>query len=639
MLKKLLSVLMVICLCASFYGCNGDEDKQGTDIANKPAKGFSAAGKVFKGGDEQQEKINAFSYTEEASEGVSTITFSFKVGSMIGGDEEETNADILPGYRVYLTEAPARVAIELTGVQYWDYEYNTTTDVDSVAVGMFRTEIKDNPTSTIYIQLSQSSYFNVSQQNNNLVIKLMPISTADETVQDNQDVEPVDDNNRSYYCIGNTYNAYKSGLLAAEDGLTPTLTDNYSMVIMISEPFSTQQAAEKFKNSLITKNEAVATANWQIIDLGKGELPKISAKYNYEIAASYKIARIEGVEIALELFEPNAIYLSTNPNNGGIVYSKFVSTSGSDVGYEELWTKDPEGNESLMLKQTFYSIEQVLYSPNGNYFTLLESTDSGSCLYLYNGFTNELISNLTNVGFGNMVSSVVWDFFGTKLYAIGGVDGLGIHQYDLLIRDPQMRHSVLYNKSFDDAGLSYLDGELLFVRSTQEKGSYIYKIMPDGGSQKQFLKGNAFAVSPNGLYLAYVDTGDYQYENANTSVTIMNTETGEKDTFDPCFAVYSLMWTSDSSRLMFFENRMSGNTGDDGGTDDGTDTDQDTTTEEDKYPYSLWSYTLSSKKLKNHADLNTMYAIPSSTNPSAVYVIHSAMREFEISATYILNLK
>ena len=189
---------MVICLCASFYGCKGDEDKQGTDIANKPAKGFSAAGKVFKGGDEQQEKINAFSYTEEASEGVSTITFSFKVGSMIGGDEEETNADILPGYRVYLTEAPARVAIELTGVQYWDYEYNTTTDVDSVAVGMFRTEIKDNPTSTIYIQLSQSSYFNVSQQNNNLVIKLMPISTADETVQDNQDVEPVDDNNRSY---------------------------------------------------------------------------------------------------------------------------------------------------------------------------------------------------------------------------------------------------------------------------------------------------------------------------------------------------------------------------------------------------------------------------------------------------------
>ncbi|MDO4568514.1 MAG: WD40 repeat domain-containing protein [Clostridia bacterium] len=633
MLKRHIALILCICMALLLTACDPAEDP--ADIGASPtpnyAEGFSEAGAVFSGGVAEQEGVNLREYSVEYAEDVSTVTLSFVQGSKVAGDADESEVAALPQYRVYLTDAPTRLAVELTGVTYWDYGYNTSTDADSCVLQTFRSTVSDSAVSTLYMQLSAQCVFDVAADGGNIVIRLLAKSLDAEVPVATDSVEQLDTSR--YYCMGNTYRSYLNGVISSDEALTPTLTNNLNTIVMISEPFGTMAEAEAFRNELMTRYDTLANAYWEVITLDDAELPELSSTYEFQVAASYKAARIEGIEVALELSLANGVYMCVNPNNDGIVYARFSDIEGSSQSAEELWTKDAQGNESRMLRQQFYSIESVSYSPNGNYFIVLERTLSGSALYLYDGYTNELISDLSRAGFGNMVSSVIWDFFGTKLYAIGGSTELGIHQYDLSVRAALNRHSVVYQKSFDDSGLCYLDGELLFVRSSQEEGAYIYSIMPDGGSQKRMLKGSSFALSPDSRYLAYIDTGDYLYEDTNTTVYIMDTATGDVTEFDPGFPVYSLAWTCDSSRLLYFENRISSDS------EDGQDDPDGETEALDAYPYTLYSYTIASREIKRHADLSTMYITASPTNPTAIYVMHYALDEFDINATYILNLR
>ena len=50
-----------------------------------------------------------------------------------------------------------------------------------------------------------------------------------------------------------------------------------------------------------------------------------------------------------------------------------------------------------------------------------------------------MLTDLTDVGFGDSVSAYTWDDIGTTIYAVSGTDSMTIHQYDFDVPDESKR--------------------------------------------------------------------------------------------------------------------------------------------------------------------------------------------------------
>ncbi|MBQ3108118.1 MAG: hypothetical protein IJC67_00760 [Clostridia bacterium] len=614
----LITALVILLIGIFALGCGN----QAPEV--DPMEGFRTG---VHGGGTLQEGINARSIRVENEGEDVRITFDFIAGSRMSGGTEETELSELPAYRVYIEESPCRLVVELESLAYWDYTYDPAIENEHLH-GFFRRNLSDSEQVTFYFQLKEDMAYTIEDHGGSLSILLRSVP-GQESLK----------NTVHYYAMTDTYREYCSGIISREYDVSPVLCRNFEDIVLISPAYETQAEAEAFLNAAIASSTDLKPEQWEIIALYHNDLPIYDENFGMKVVDAQQAARVNGEAVNLPVLLHDGIYLATAAD-GSILYSKTIreGDAGSEVEYEELWTLHQDGSTRRMLRFEFAAIEACSYSPDGHKLAVLERAGEGSHLYIFDTDTNDLMADLSEMGFGDMISAFTWNELGNILYAVSGSAGLQVNQYDFTVSEETKRYNVVDRNGADEGSIGFYGGEVYFTQSSMEEGAIIYSIKPEGGVRKAFTEGGAFAFSPDRRYLALTTTGmdTVVGETAvKDAFSLMDLESGKTTLITDAYAVHEFFWSQDGSRLFYFENRLTGSESEattegdpllesevteeapveevvtEENIDEGLAEEPETETEQsDPYPYALYMYDVATGESRLVAELSSTAVFP-----------------------------
>jgi dipeptidyl aminopeptidase/acylaminoacyl peptidase len=560
---------------------------------------------------------NVKSLTFSQSEGDLTVTFGFLSGSRLSGGASETAALEAPAYAVYMLKNPARLVVEFTNIAYWDYTRDTVLPESPLLFGFFHTRFTDDTSLRFTFQLNSDAAYKAEAVTGGLNISLRPIVKPAST--DSGAAEDILQGSR-YYAMANAYRDYCEGKLKRDVGVEPVLAQNGQDILMLSEAFYSEAEAKNFVTAL-AKNEGVVEAQWDVSVLGENEAPAYSEQQSYERAYTQNVVRINGTPAAAEVLIEDGLYLCHMPDKKAYLYSKRLAGGQPGVDeytYEQVYYREVSGTSRPYLDYEFQVVEQAKFSPDGRKLAVLERDEERTHLYVFDVDTRELITDLTDMGFGELVSAFTWDGLGLSIYAVSGSGAMQVHAYDFGVPQEAKRHSVVDKNGADEGYIAYSDGELYFTQSNLEKGEIVYRIKPDGGVRKALTSGGAFALSPDNRFMALNVSGTSLVSQGTASgFSLYNMETGETELLTSEVSVSNFIWSPSGARLYYIENKLAGS----GGENATSEEEQAATTDEsaDPYPYTLWVYDVATKQSSSLMDLPYPWIV-ASDGEDAIYL-------------------
>lgn len=562
-MRKRAALCLMLALALAASGCAKDS---GAETA--APEGWYAAGDVAYGGNTvAAEDINAKSLsvtTQPNGDNTETmLQFNFITGSRMSGGEEETPGCGVPAYSVYAQDDPARITVELDSVTHWDYSH--AIDLSSPLVrGVFQYATADSTRTRLCFQLSEPTFFSARTDGDTLLITLLPHVEKEQTL---------------YYVTANAYKEYCAGTIPSACGVSPTLASNLQDILLITESFPTQQEADAFVATAQGLCPDLPAELWHTVALKNGDLPDYDRSLDYLNVTGTPAVRLpDGREKALPALATDGLYLCSLPNNAGFLFSRELAPDLMGSSSQQLYKMKWDGQESLVTPFEFASVEKAEYSPDGRKFAVLDRAEGSTHLYVFDADTNELLNDLSQMGFGGNTSTFLWNSMGTILYAITGTDGIELHQFDYSIPDEANRQSTVDSNSVDEGSLGYCNGELYFAHATMEEGSIIYRIKPEGGVRKPFTTGSKFVISGDAQYIALVDSNEI---DGSAALKLYDTNTGSSRLITSDFYPYDFMWSQDCTRLYYIESRISGGQTEDATSGEGEAVTDDTGTPDD----------------------------------------------------------
>lgn len=594
-MRKKLGVLLAILLLLSALaaGCKKPVEEAGPIVY----EGFSTVERLTGGAEVAEANVKSLFVAENG--GDMTITFGFLSGSRLSGGANESAAADAPAYAVSMLKNPARLVVEFSSVSYWDYARDAAEPHAPLLSGFFQTRFTDDAALRFTFQLASEAVYKVEPVTGGLSVVVRPIQEAEAT----DAVQDITQGMR-YYAVANAYRDYCNGAIPRDAGVFPALAENGRDIVMISGAFYSEAEAKNFLAALAKKNEALVEAQWEVVLLGENSAPAFSEEALYAHAYTQNVVRINGAETAAEVFLEDGLYLCHAPDKTGVLYAKRLlggQPGVDEYAYQKIYYREGSGKVRPYLDYEFQVVEQVKFSPDGRKLAVLERDEERTHLYVFDVDARELLTDLTNMGFGELVSAFTWDSLGLSIYAVSGSGAMQVHAYDFGVPQEAKRHSVVDKNGADEGYLAYSGGELYFTDSSLATGETIYRIKPDGGVRKPFAQGGAFALSPDNRYMALSVAG--ASAEAKNGFSLYDMETGETTLLTDGFTVSSFLWSNSGAKLYYIENRLAGEGGE--GATSGADESADTQTAApaDPYPYTLWVYDVSSKQSRSLMDL------------------------------------
>lgn len=612
--------------------------------------GYMSAGVTAFGGSAQgvgDLNLKQLSTSAETVENVTetVLTLRFVTGSRMSGSTAETEGNGVPVYSVYTLDAPARLIVSFDNLAYWDYQRALEWS-DPLLLGSFQYSLFESPRVTICFQLSSPVNFKAEEDGDTLTIRLRPKAAKEQP---------------QYFVTMQAFDAYCAGNVSAEIDAAPTFASDLSNKLLISPPFETEADAKAYLENCKLNYPQIPQAHYAVLSLGAAQLPAFNATLDYLTAIETPAIRLaDGTEQTLPTLAPDGLYLCDLPNNEGFLCSKELPAEAGEAPYQQLYIVRPDGQSTLAMSFEFAAIEKAQYSPDGRKLAVLERGSDSTHLYVFDADTYELLNDLSEMGFGGNTSTFIWNSLGTTIYAITGVSGIELHQFDYSIPDEASRHSLVDRNSVDESSLGFYDGELYFAHATMEGGSMLYRIKPEGGVRKPFRSGSRFVISSDARYMAIVESNEGTTAAAGSALTLYETATGNTTTITDAFYPYDALFSKDCTRLYYIESRISGGQTEDSaasGEDEPLTDDTGTTTPApaesaeppstpepvstaDPYPYTLWVYDIASGKSERLFDLSApeLYAGSSS---DMLYLNRYETDDTGtlIRAAYLLDLK
>ncbi len=590
--------------------------------------GYIGAGETAFGGSAEgvgDLNLKGLSISAEAVEGSTETVLSlrFVSGSRMSGGAAETEGSGVPVYSVYTLDAPARLIVSFDNLAYWDYLHALEWS-NPLLLGTFQYSLFENPRVNICFQLSAPVNFKTSEEGDTLSIHLRPKAAKEQP---------------RYFVTMQAFDEYCAGNVSAEIDASPTFADDLANKLLISPPFDTEADAKTYLENIKLNYPQIPEAHYAILSLGAAQLPAFNATLNYLKAMETPAVRLaDGTELNLPALAPDGLYLCDLPNNEGFLCSKELPAAAGEAPYQQLYIVKPDGQSTLAMSFEFSAIEKAQYSPDGRKLAVLERASDSTHLYVFDADTYELLNDLSEMGFGGNTSTFIWNSLGTTIYAITGVSGIELHQFDYSIPDEASRHSLVDRNSVDEGSLGFYDGELYFAHATMEGGSTLYRIKPEGGVRKPFRSGSRFVISSDARFMAIVESSEGAAAGQGSALTLYETATGNTTIITDAFYPYDALFSKDCTRLYYIESRISGGQTEDdtaaGGEGDtladDTGTASDTTpapsdspaptqtpepvSTADPYPYTLWVYDIASGQSEQLLDLSApeLYAGSSS---------------------------
>ena len=344
-MKKSILIALVLIVALILTSCvepQVTEDFMGTD---KTVSGGTTVS------DANLSEINITS-NEETVE----IAFNFVSGSKYAhGNEEKISG--LPEYYISFCENPTRLVLGIKDLKYWDYQQNgVLVDNSGLVQGAFKILPAGSRTYTqIYINLSSSVTFKVTEEDGRLIITLKEKETKEQLY---------------YYVYGNLVNEYQSGAVDEEAGLTPTLSKDLSSVLMISRAFETLEEAEEFKLELENNYSfLLIEKSFSIYSSSVSELPSYAdAALEGELSQMLVINR-GGISenAALAFMDGRPVCISHDGKK-----TVFARLENSDYNIETLFVVQNDGSQQKLTEYETTSIAQAEFSPNDRYLFYIE---------------------------------------------------------------------------------------------------------------------------------------------------------------------------------------------------------------------------------------------------------------------------
>ncbi|HWR19318.1 MAG TPA: hypothetical protein VN608_06825 [Clostridia bacterium] len=630
MRKHLAAILALLMLMTAFLsGCGKPEEETPT----VSYEGFEYNKRLIGGAEVAEANVKSLAFSQ--SEGDLNITFGFLSGSRLSGGDTESAALTAPAYAVYMLKNPARLIVEFSNIAYWDYSRDTALPESKLLFGFFQTRFTDDTSLRFTFQLNADSVYKAEAVTGGLNISLRQIMKPETT--DSGAAEDILQGRR-YYAIADAYRDYCEGKLKRDVGVTPVLAQNGKDILMLSDAFYSETEAKNFVSAL-AKNEGVVEAQWGVSILGGNEAPNYSEQQTFERAYSQDVVRIDGASAKAEVLIEDGLYLCHTPDKKAYLYSKRLAGGQPGVDeytYEQVYYREGIGAARPYLDYEFQVVEQVKFSPDGRKLAVLERDEERTHLYVFDVDARELITDLTDVGFGELVSAFTWDSLGLSIYAVSGSGAMQVHAYDFGVPQEAKRHSVVDKNGADEGYIAYSDGELYFTQSNLEKGEIVYRIKPDGGVRKALTSGGAFALSPDNRFMALNVSGTSLVSQGMVSgFSLYNMETGETELLTSEVSVSNFVWSSSGARLYYIENKLAGA----GGENATSEEEQTETNDEsaDAYPYTLWVYDVATKKTSSLMDLPYPWIVASGVADTIYLNFYDADTGGDlVRATYVI---
>lgn len=597
MRKKIAAVMALLFTLAFAAGCAKEAEAPAISY-----EGFEASNRLTGGVEVAEANVKSLGFALDG--GDLCLTFGFLSGSRLSGGASESAALGAPAYAVYMLKNPARLIVEFADISYWDYARELPEPNAALLFGFFQTRFKDDTLLRFTFQLSSDAVYKAEEMTGGLAVTLRPIVKPAST--DSGNALDITQGQR-YYAVADAYRDYCDGTLPRDAGIYPALAPNASDIFMLSGAFYSEAEAKNFLSSLAAKNGGVVEEQWSITPLKENEAPQIDERKAYDRAYAQNVIRVDGAENSAAVFIEDGLYLCQTPDKKGVLYSKRMQGGQPGVdeyAYEMIYYREGNAAARPYLEREFQVVEQVKFSPDGRKLAVLERDEERTHLYVFDADARELLTDLTEVGFGELVSAFTWDSLGLSIYAVSGSGAMQVHAYDFGVPQEGKRHSVVDKNGADEGYLSYCDGELYFVQSDMNTGEQIYRIKPDGGVRKAFTAGGAFAFSPDNRFMALGISGTgIETAGAAAGFSLYDMQTGKTELITAEFSVSNFLWSLSGARLYYIENKLAG-AGGEGATSGDDEPDASAApVAEDPYPYTLWVYDTATKASRALMDL------------------------------------
>ncbi|MGI6192234.1 MAG: hypothetical protein ACOYI3_01535 [Christensenellales bacterium] len=608
-MRKIIAILLAALTAFALAACSTGSGKAPDVSATlSPSPVPEAPYEILSSGGKKILNSNCLSIDFVRTEDTVTATMTFASGSERNGTAQ-TVADGVPEYRAYLTGTPQRLVVEFYELNYWDYD--RTLDLGSaqdLLHGVFRQFQTNDDRFRIIFQLKEGAEASVSASGGTLTVRFKP-----------KDI----DHNAKWYATVDALFAFAEGT-AEGIGLFPTLCAD-GKTTLISRPFETKEEAQTFADSLPYE---VLTSLGQggvgVQALAGNSLPNwSSASVNAQIYET-AVVKIDGEPAVLPVVMEDGIYLCSSPNGNTAVFSRLSSEQGANgetESTEELWALDTEGRMTRLTEADFSTILMAEYSPDGRKLAILERAEEICYLYVLN-LDTERLTNISDFGLGKITTNFIWDQLGSEIYVMSGNDALELMKYDFTITDESQRVTLVEDKEIEEGSMAFFNGDLYFANPDKEGTGKIYRIKPEGGMRAEVTAGDSFVISPDGRYMAILESFEIGEEGDetqnNTSIKLRSMTTGEEIYLVRDRYIVNIEWGQ--SGLLYYT--------------EGTDT-----TGEADYGFALYSYDLNTQSTTQCAEMVSS-DFRTTPDPAVLYIpYYYADETTHLRATYRLELR
>lgn len=465
------------------------------------------------GGDESLGgSVNLKDVSIEMQGDTTLVHLSFVNGSRYA-DVEESKISSVPVYEVTELEDPARVCVSLA-IGLSDFAQAGTVFQESVVTGLFDCDVAGSAMKQLYLQLSSPVHVTCREDGPVLTLELVPRSAREGT---------------AWFLGLNAMAQYMNGLLPEELAFTPTLCDDFSNVILISEPLqSEQQARSRYDEAAAALPLSVPESALYAFEMEVTGLPPYRSIAGADLAAAVSVLEVDGAPRSLAVLLDNGKYLAAGPG-GAIVYAvPYLPDEGGDaeqVVKEELWVRGQDGSHQQIGQGDFYDVREAAYSADGRYLGILDAGPEEQVLFVWDTVSDTL-SNLGEEGLGDFTTSFVWDGSGHTIYAMSGTDeALQLLRCDLDAAQGATSVSSVEERNGSDSAISFADGRVYFADQTEQM---ICEVDVATGQRTSLAPGVSMSLSPNGRYLAVLDMRPADEEEVTFDLLLRDAATGDE---------------------------------------------------------------------------------------------------------------
>lgn len=576
------------------------------------------------------ENSNAKSLTVTHENGVTVIRIAFVLGSKLSNVDEAVAAS-LPAYELFGFAEPARLVLDIDNLAYWDYDRKVDIPPDDpMLFGIYKQALTDVSHFRIYFQIKKNVMFKVQESGDTLIITLKEAEAQE--------------SEEKFFITANLSQPLSEAQLGNNIDLYLTLCDDLSHTLLISQPFDTREEADAYRQIILDRaNGILPEKQVAVIPLAPYTLPSYNMDLVYQSVYSLTVMREGGMEKQLPVVMPDGIYLCMTKDGRRMLFSKQLATpedskpaetpmpsgDATDVAVDEsayadaeqLWIVEANGRKKQLTDFEFSSIAQAKFSPNGKLLAILESGQDASYLHIFDMETSQLLYNLGE-GFGDSISTFIWDSMGTAIYAVGGTDKMRLLKYDFTIPDEAMRVSMVEDSDIEAGDLGFLGGELYFTDNV-EGAAGVYRIKPEGGVRALLTAGSSFSISPDGKFMCVQEVtsigGEGEETTNNASMKIVDLATKKETSVLKDANIVSMGWG--------YQNKLYFTVGDLEQAGD------------ERFLYTLMEYDLESGETREIADIITADISPSLIASEILLPCLDSSGAEYIRATYLLSVE